>query len=230
MLPTLAVLSAVVLLPAHASLIGSTPSDGDTLTEQPGTISVVMNEEILSVDGADSSNALQITDADGRFYGDGCVAVDGDTASTEAQLGEAGDYTLTFQVVSADGHPVSDTIAFTFEPAEGEAGEPGAEAAPVCGEAAPAASEPAASEPAATEPGGAAETGAPAGEDAAPATASSDQGAGVEGDGTEEEAAPFPFLTVGILAVLAVLAFIAYRANRLRKDVGRDGTDGTDGA
>ncbi|WP_413320474.1 copper resistance CopC family protein [Agrococcus sp. 1P02AA] len=229
MLPTLAVLSAVVLLPAHASLIGSTPGDGDTLTEQPGTISVVMNEEILSVDGADGANALQITDADGRFYGDGCVAVDGDTASTQAQLGEAGDYTLTFQVVSADGHPVSDTIAFAFEPAAGEEGEPGAEAAPVCGEAAPAASEPAASEPAASEPG-AAETDAPSDQDPAPATASSDQGAGVEGDGAEEEASPFPFLTVGILAVLAVLALIAYRANRLRKDAGRDRSEGTDGA
>ena len=30
------------------------------------------------------------------FYGDGCLTVDGDTASMEVQLGEAGDYAMTF--------------------------------------------------------------------------------------------------------------------------------------
>ncbi|MCH1883425.1 copper resistance CopC family protein [Agrococcus sp. ARC_14] len=199
MLSTLAVLTAVVLLPAHASLIGSTPADGDVLTEQPGTFSVVMNEEILSVDGADSANAMQITDAAGLFYGTGCLTVDGDSASLEAELGEAGDYSLTFQVVSADGHPVSDTIDFSFDPAAGEAGQPGVAAAPVCGAAAPGTTD-----------------------ESVPATASADQGQ--EGDAAaptegEDAAGSFPFIAIGVLALLAVLAVIAYRANRLRNDV-----------
>lgn len=203
MLSTLAVLSAVLLLPAHASVIGSSPADGATVTEQPGTFSVVMNEQILSVDGADSANAIQITDAAGLYYGDGCLAVDGDTASLDAQLGEAGDYTMTYQVVSADGHPVSDTIAFAFDPAEGEVGAPGVAEAPACGAAQTASTESAAAEaPAASaEPSDA----------AVPATASAEQG-----EQSDADAAPFPFLTVGVLAVLAVLAVIAYRANRMR--------------
>src|SRR5690606_38508275 len=98
-------------------------------------------------------------DAAGLFYGDGCLSVDGDTASMQAQLGEAGDYTLTFQVVSADGHPVSDTIDFTFDPADGEAGAPGVAEAPVCGAAAAA--------PGAEDDGDG---------DSAPATASAEQG------------------------------------------------------
>lgn len=207
MLPTLAVLSAALLLPAHASVIGSTPADGATVTEQPGTFSVVMNEQILSVDGADSANAIQITDASGLFYGDGCLAVDGDTASVDAQLGEAGDYTLTYQVVSADGHPVSDTIEFAFDPAEGEAGAPGAEEAPVCGAEAPESSEAEAETPAAS---------AEASDEAAPATASAQQGETDDTEAAGDDTAPFPFLTVGVLAVLAVLAVIAYRANRMR--------------
>ncbi|WP_347753875.1 copper resistance CopC family protein [Agrococcus sp. ProA11] len=209
MLPALAVLSAALLLPAHASVIGSTPADGATVTEQPGTFSVVMNEQILSVDGADSSNAIQITDASGRYYGDGCLTVDGDTASLDAQLGEAGDYTVTYQVVSADGHPVSDTIEFAFEPAAGEAGAPGVAEAPVCGAAATESAEPAPAEtPAAS---------ADASDEAAPATASAQQGDDADTDASaEDDAAPFPFLTVGVLAVLAVLAVIAYRANRMR--------------
>lgn len=216
MLAPIAVLSAVLLLPAHASVIGSTPGDGATVTDQPGTFSVVMNEEILSVEGADSANAIQLTDASGRFYGDGCLTVDGDTASLDAQLGEAGDYTLTFQVVSSDGHPVSDTIDFAFEPAEGQAGEPGAAEAPVCGQAAPA---------------GSAEETTDAGSGDVPATASADQGTASETEAPAEgEAAPFPFLTVGVLAVLAVLAVIAYRANRLRatRQQRDDATDATD--
>ncbi|SDS55165.1 copper resistance CopC family protein [Agrococcus carbonis] len=202
MLAHVAAIAALIALPAHASVIGTTPAAGDVVTEQPGTFSVVMNEEILSVEGADSANALQVTDASGRFYGDGCVAVDGDTISLDAQLGEAGDYAMTFQVVSADGHPVSDTIAFSFEPAEGEAGAPGAAEAPVCGVAAPDATSDggtaaASADPEAVAPGAVPGEESPSGDDGG----------------------AFPFLAVGVLAVLAVLAVIAFRANRLRGEL-----------
>ena len=194
MLPAVAAIAAILILPAHASVIGTTPAAGDVLTEQPGTFSVTMNEQILSVEGADSANAIQVTDASGLYYGDGCFTVDGDTISLDAELGEAGDYALTFQVVSSDGHPVSDTIDFSFEPAEGEAGEPGAAEAPVCGEAAPGATS-----------------------EGVEATASADQGQASETEAPAEDAGgSFPFIAIGVLAVLAVLAVIAYRANRLR--------------
>jgi methionine-rich copper-binding protein CopC len=202
----IAALAAALLVPAHAAVIGSTPADGDTLTEQPGTVSVVMNEEILAIEGADSANQLQLTDAQGRFYGDGCVVVDGDTISLEAELGEAGDYTLAFQVVSADGHPVDGTVSFAFEPAEGEAGPAGAEAAPVCGAAAPAASEPAATRT--SEP----EASVDAGEATADPTATDD--ASASDAPAEDEGGEFPFIAVGVLALLIVLAIIAYTVNR----------------
>lgn len=198
MLSALAALAAVMLLPAHASVIGSTPGAGDVVTEQPGSVSVVMNEQILAVEGATGSNAIQVTDAAGLFYGDGCLSVEGDTVSMPLELGEAGDYALTFQVVSADGHPVSDTIDFTFDPAAGDAGEPGVAEAPVCGVAAPEASS-----------------------DSVPATASAEQGtdAGQSDGDAAEQGGSFPFLTVGVIAVLALLAVIAYRANRLRGQI-----------
>lgn len=207
MLPALAVLSAVLLLPAHASVIGSTPAAGDVVTEQPGSFSILMNEEILAVEGASGSNAIQVTDAAGLFYGDGCLSVDGDTASMQAQLGEAGDYALTFQLVSADGHSVSDTIDFTFDPAEGQASEPGVAEAPVCGAAAPEAEAEPEAEPEAES-------------DDAPATASAEQGSEQGDAGETEEQAPvggsFPFIAIGVIVLLGLLALIAYRANRLR--------------
>ena len=213
--PALAVLAAALILPAHASVIGSTPTDGDVVTAQPSTFSVVMNEEILVVEGADGANAMQVTDASGLFYGDGCVSVDGDTVSLDVQLGEAGDYTMTFQVVSADGHAVSDTVDFAFDPAEGEAGEPGAAEAPVCG--APAETDPGTETDAGTETDGATESDGVAESNEVTAPVGEGEAAGeapAEGDG-----GAFPFVAIGVLAVLAVLAFIAYRANRLRGDV-----------
>lgn len=205
----LAALAVALILPAHASVIGSTPGAGDTVTEQPGTFSVVMNEEILSVDGAAGSNAIQVTDAEGLFYGDGCLAVEGDTASLEAQLGEAGDYAMTFQVVSADGHPVSDTIDFTFDPAEGEAGEPGVAEAPVCGEAAPEATADSAPATASAEQGTDAST-------EASTEQSPDQSTAGDPDAAAQDGGSFPFIAIGVIAVLALLALIAYRGNRLR--------------
>ncbi|MGM1030737.1 MAG: copper resistance protein CopC [Actinomycetota bacterium] len=231
----LAAVAATLLLPAHASVIGSTPQDGSIVTEQPGSFSVVLNEEIIDVPGAASANALQVTDAAGLYYGAGCGVVDGDTISLDAQLGAAGDYTVTYQVVSADGHPVSGEIGFAFEPVDGVGGPDGSASAPECAGAAPAVPEPstepapaapttsapATTEPAATEPA-ATESEEPA-TDAPEATASSDQGAPIESEApAEETGGQLPFLAIGVLAVLAVLAVIAYRANRLRKDRAAD--------
>ncbi len=205
-----------VLLPAHASVTGTTPQDGSTVTDQPGTLSVTMNEEIIEVPGGESTNMLQLTDDAGLHYGDGCMSVEGDTISLDAELGDAGRYTLAYQVVSSDGHPVSGQVAFTFEPAEGAVGAVGSARAPECNEGVQ------------EETTGATES-EPTGAAAAPAaTATSDQGEDL-GDpestqapgvdpGTDSFGA-LPQVGVFVLAGLAVLAFVAYRLNRRRKHI-----------
>lgn len=194
----IAAAAAVILLPAHASVVGSTPGNGDVVVEQPGTFSVVMNEEILAIEGAAGANVMQLTDADGLFYGDGCIAVAGDTIAMDAQLGAAGDYTLTYQLVSADGHAVDGTVPFAFEPAAGTASATGSATAPVCGESAPTSSSPAA------EGTDSAASSAPE------ATASGEPGA------TDEPAAGdnLPLLLVGGVAVLVVAGGIAVALKR----------------
>lgn len=206
-----------VLLPAHASVTGTTPEDGATLTEQPGTISVTMNEEIIEVPGGEGTNALQLTDDAGLHYGDGCVTVDGDTISLDAELGDAGRYTLAYQVVSSDGHPVSGEVDFTFEPADGAGGDvAGSATVPICDESR-------SSESASASEG--AESEATGNAVAAPtATATSDQGEPESTDapgvdpGTDSFGA-LPQVGVFVLAGLAVLAFVAYRLNRRRKHI-----------
>lgn len=105
---------------AHNYLVSSTPSEGTTVTELPAEFSVTTNGPLLSLEGSIAGFALEIRDAQGLYYGDGCVAVAGPTLSEKAApLGEAGDYTMLWQLVSADGHTVSGEVNFTWAPAEG---------------------------------------------------------------------------------------------------------------
>ncbi|MBN9240546.1 MAG: hypothetical protein BGO97_12610 [Micrococcales bacterium 70-64] len=129
---------------AHNYLVSSTPEQGSTITELPDRFSVTTNGPLLALDGV-AGFALEVRDADGRYYGDGCVTVEGPTLSEAAPaLGAAGDYVLLWQLVSEDGHTVSGEVDFTWAPAEGVEPAAGAASPATCGNAA---EEPAASSP-----------------------------------------------------------------------------------
>jgi methionine-rich copper-binding protein CopC len=121
---------------AHDEAIANSPATGAVVTEQPGTFSVTMSDNILNLGSA--SSAMQVAGPDGQslYYGDGCVSVEGAVAMTQAQLGEPGEYTVTWQVVSTDGHPVSGAFTFTWQPANGQSFGEGTTAPGTCGAAA----------------------------------------------------------------------------------------------
>lgn len=140
-----AVLGFAAPAQAHNYLVSSTPAEGTTLTELPAEFSVTTNGPLLSLDGSVAGFALEVKDAAGLYYGDGCVAVSGPTLSEKAApLGEAGDYTLLWQLVSADGHTVSGEVNFVWAPADGAEPAQGTATPATCGngEGAPVASEP----------------------------------------------------------------------------------------
>lgn len=130
---------------AHNSLVGSTPTAGATVTEQPGVISITTNDDLLLLGGEATGTALQVSgpaDADQPlYYGDGCVTVSGPTASTTVQLGQPGEYTVVWQIVSTDGHPVSDEFTFTWQPDANQTLAEGSTTAPECATAPGAATE-----------------------------------------------------------------------------------------
>ena len=140
--------AALALLPAisasaHNYLVGTTPAKDAVVTTQPGTVSLETNEALLDVEGG---SVIQVQGPDGKYYGDGCAVVDGPVATTQTQLGEPGVYTVTWRVVSTDGHPISGTWAFTWEPVDGIALAEGSDEPGACGgtsAAAPEASAPA---------------------------------------------------------------------------------------
>jgi methionine-rich copper-binding protein CopC len=136
---------------AHNVLVASTPASGETLTELPPQFSVTTNEAMLALPGSNGF-ALQIVDAAGAYYGDGCVQVVDATMSAQAALGEPGAYTMLWQAVSADGHSVDGTIPFTWAPTDDVDLSTSSATPPVCGEAAATPSASASPAPATGEP------------------------------------------------------------------------------
>jgi methionine-rich copper-binding protein CopC len=140
--------AALALLPAisasaHNYLVGTTPAKDAVVTTQPGTVSLETNEALLDVEGG---SVIQVQGPDGKYYGEGCAVVDGPVATTQTQLGEPGEYTVTWRVVSTDGHPISGTWSFTWQPVDGIALAEGSDEPGACGgtsAAAPEASAPA---------------------------------------------------------------------------------------
>lgn len=120
---------------AHNYLVDSTPKSGSTLTELPDRFSVTTNDTLLDLAGDGGGFGMLIKGSDGLYYGDGCVTISDATLSTDAAIGAAGTYTLIWQLVSTDGHSVSDEYTFDWAPpAGGTASETtGSSAVPDCG-------------------------------------------------------------------------------------------------
>ena len=122
---------------AHNYPVGYSPAENSVVTEQPGVFSVTTNDLLLDLDGTGAASAMQVTGPTGAptplYYGDGCATVSGATVETQAQLGEAGDYTVVWQTVSTDGHAVSGEFSFTWQPAAGQVLAEGSTTKPDCG-------------------------------------------------------------------------------------------------
>jgi methionine-rich copper-binding protein CopC len=116
---------------AHTRLLGSDPADGASLDTSPQRVSLTFNESI-----SPDFTQLTVVGPNGGHYETGAVSADDGTVSIGVQpLGPAGRYEIGYRVVSADGHPVTGSVAFTLTtPGPGTAGT----VAPAQGPAAPA--------------------------------------------------------------------------------------------
>jgi len=186
---------------AHNYLVSSTPAEGATLTELPDRFDITTNEALLDLGGSTGAFALQITDDAGLYYGDGCLDVSGPAMSTGAALGAPGTYTVQWQVVSADGHSVSDEYTFDWAPSGSAEESAGSEAPPVCGDDASSGSE-----------GGATASGGSAGDSDADSaggnTASADPGSAADAEAADADSggASSDGLWIGAAVVAAAVA------------------------
>ncbi|MEU0130331.1 copper resistance protein CopC [Streptomyces sp. NPDC006289] len=114
---------------AHAALTGSDPQDGAVVATAPEEVTLTFSEQIAMGDGS-----IRVLDPDGKRADDGAPRdlTAGGAVRYGVQLHSGlpdGTYTVAWQAVSADSHPVSG--AFTFSvgaPSETTVALPSAEA------------------------------------------------------------------------------------------------------
>ncbi|WP_147915860.1 copper resistance protein CopC [Ruania zhangjianzhongii] len=203
-------LAGLTALPAaaHSSLLSSTPEDGAELDEAPDAVVLTFNENITDL-GTD----IVISGPDGEDAAGGETEIDG--AEVTRQLSDelaAGQYSVTWRAVSADGHPIDGELTFTLteSAATGGAGaeEPTEEAAE--------SEEPPSESPddaTASEDAGAGENGSDGSEgDQAEADASdaadAQAGAGTADDGGTSGAQIAIFVVIALAVIGGVTALI----------------------
>ena len=123
----------VQLAMAHNQVAQTTPAAGSTVTTSPVEIEIVTTDDLLDLAGNTSGFAITVQDSAESYFGDGCVRVDGPALYASAELGDAGEYTVTYQYISADGHSLSDAFVFFFEPTANHTPTLGQTGPPVCG-------------------------------------------------------------------------------------------------
>ncbi|MGN6324766.1 copper resistance CopC family protein [Pseudolysinimonas sp.] len=119
-----ALVAAVVLgvaapASAHNQVVSTTPAANATLTELPARFDVTTNLPLLDVSGDGAGFAFEVRSSAGKYYGDGCLSIVDATMSTTPALGPAGSYRVIWQLVSQDGHTVSGSYSFTWQPPAG---------------------------------------------------------------------------------------------------------------
>ena len=142
---------------AHADLQVSTPEDGESLEIAPEEIRLTFSEELF-----EELVEISILDAAGDLYS--TIEVEQtpppgtDVIFPWPTQAPPGEYSIAYRVVSADGHPVTGTISFSYATAAPEptpsdtAADPPASDSTPSTESSPPATSPAASSPTASAP------------------------------------------------------------------------------
>jgi copper transport protein len=96
---------------AHAALTGSDPRQGAVVDKAPGQVSLTFSEQVST-----SADSLRVLDPKGKPVQSGKPSnVSGTTYAVRLHSGlPDGTYTVTYQVVSADSHPVSGAYTFSI--------------------------------------------------------------------------------------------------------------------
>jgi hypothetical protein len=95
---------------AHNVLLGSNPAKGSHLTTAPTEVRLTFDQPVRA-----EFAKIALTDTNGTHYESGTVTVEkNDVIAPLNPLTTPGTYTIGYQILSNDGHPVTGKIAFTY--------------------------------------------------------------------------------------------------------------------
>jgi len=105
---------------AHDYLVGSTPENGETVASAPTQVQLDFNTSI-----GEQFAQVAVIDSDGATYQQGDPVVDGPrVVQAVADVPDGVELTISYRVVSSDGHPIGGTVPFTVAAAEAAPDEP----------------------------------------------------------------------------------------------------------
>lgn len=99
---------------AHNVLVGSDPPAGASVAVGPQEVRLTYDAPV-QYGSTTSFNTVTVTGPNGTRWETGSVTVQGNVVTAPIRpLGPAGEYTVGYRILSADGHPVSGTVRFTL--------------------------------------------------------------------------------------------------------------------
>lgn len=107
-----ALVALVVTAPAaaaHNVLIDSDPPAGAVLDTQPAAVTLTFDQAIKNL-----GQALEVIGPNGNSFVAGPPEIIGAVISAPIEAGPAGEYRVSYRIVSADGHPVQDQYTYTL--------------------------------------------------------------------------------------------------------------------
>ncbi|MGB3376311.1 MAG: copper resistance CopC family protein [Microbacterium sp.] len=109
-----AMLAVAAPASAHDELVSSSPAFDEQLTTAPEQVVLTFSNNLLELEG-NSGTAMTVVDESGTDWVGGDPVVSADTVTVPLKSGMPnGDFTVTWQVVSSDGHPTSGDFAFSL--------------------------------------------------------------------------------------------------------------------
>lgn len=100
---------------AHDELVSSNPSQNAQLSQAPQSLELTYSGEIMDLDGV---NQVRVSNAAGESMTEGSPQVEGKQIIQDLKSDQQeGTYTVSWRVVSSDGHPIQGT--FTYQVGQG---------------------------------------------------------------------------------------------------------------
>jgi methionine-rich copper-binding protein CopC len=110
---TVAALAAAAPASAHDTIVSSSPAADSQLTTAPTEVVLTFSNNLISLD-ENSGTAMTVADESGEDWVAGEPAITADSVTVPLAEGMPnGAYTVTWQVVSSDGHPTSGEYSFS---------------------------------------------------------------------------------------------------------------------
>ncbi|OXM74452.1 copper resistance protein CopC [Amycolatopsis thermalba] len=96
---------------AHNVLVSSDPAKGATLDTAPSQVTLTFDAPVQG----GNVNQVSVTGPGGTQWAEGDVRISSNVVTVAVRpLGPAGQYTVGFRILSADGHPVTGEVPFTL--------------------------------------------------------------------------------------------------------------------